>query len=131
MGGGGGGYPTHPHTHTPLLIVRYFLLSFFSEKFIGKGKKPIQPQPQTAASEDDDSDTDPDLQERRQPRKHKRRMEVSESRGEEAEFEAHPRLSHWDEEEEGEGLHYLLPLKTKRGLVQQPAVYRPTGKLVR
>jgi len=77
---------------------------------------------------DDDSDIDQEFCERQHPRRQKRKREGSESGEDEAKFEAHPRLSRWGEEE-GEGLHYLLPLKTKRGLVQQPAVYRPTGKL--
>ena len=48
----------------------------------------------------------------------------------EAEFESHPRSSQWAVEEAGEGLHYLLPLKSKLGLVQQPAIQRPGGKLI-
>ena len=115
-----------------LLIARCFSLPFFSENLLGsrrKGKTSAQPRAQTTGREGDDSDTDRELGERQQPRRQKRRKEGSERGEEEAEFEARPRLSRW-EEEEREGLHYLLPLKTKKGLVQQPAVYRPIGKLV-
>lgn len=51
------------------------------------------------------------------------------SSSEEAQFESYPRPSHWQGmgEEDEEEVHYLLPLKSKRGLLQQPAIYRPSG----
>ena len=53
------------------------------------------------------------------------------SSSDEAQFESHPRPTHWEwkGEEDEEGVHYLLPLKSKRGLVQQPAIYRPSGTM--
>lgn len=46
-----------------------------------------------------------------------------------AQFESHPRRSQWerDGEEDKEKVHYLLPLKSKQGLIQQPAVYKSPG----
>ena len=51
------------------------------------------------------------------------------SSSDETQFESHPRPSHWTGkgEEDEEGMHYLLPLKSRCGLVQQPAIYRPLG----
>ena len=62
-------------------------------------------------------------------RRKRKRAGESEGEGEEGEvetkFESLPRTSQWTEEDEG--VHYLLPLKGRRGLIHQPAVLQPTG----
>ena len=48
---------------------------------------------------------------------------------EEAEFEATPRVSKWGGGGENQELHYLLPLKGKRGqLIQQEPTLVPTNE---
>ena len=46
-----------------------------------------------------------------------------------AEFESGPRAANWsrEDEESEEKMHYLLPLRSKYSLIQQPAVPKPTN----
>ena len=46
-----------------------------------------------------------------------------------AEFESGPRAANWsrEDEESEENMHYLLPLRSKYSLIQQPAVPKPTN----